>query len=148
MNAVAYQHPDGHELIVSRDNHLTMLNADCGDALSIPIGPGAMRELGERLDEAVAKAGCPTGARLAFRIEGRAKAASWSLDTLPTPARLTTLAAPVVIVGLYTTIDGARHAMPGGRRFHAHIVVPATDAAGHLQTIDLQDGAKLWLQQP
>jgi len=49
MNAVAYQHPDGHELIVSRDNHLTMLNADCGDALSIPIGPGAMRELGERL---------------------------------------------------------------------------------------------------
>lgn len=51
MSTVTYSHPDGHELIVSRDHHLTMLNADCGDALSIPIGPGAMRELGEKLIE-------------------------------------------------------------------------------------------------
>lgn len=106
----------------------------------------SLDELGERLDEAVAKAGCPTGARLAFRIEGRAKAASWSLDTLPTPARLTTLAAPVVIVGLYTTIDGARHAMPGGRRCSHRR--PGDRRRGPMQTIDLQDGAKLWLQQP
>lgn len=48
MNAVAYSHPDGHELLLSRE-HITMLNADSGDALDIPIGPGAMRELGEKL---------------------------------------------------------------------------------------------------
>lgn len=109
-------------------------------------GVTSLDELGKRLDDAVIKAGCPDGARLAFRIEGRAKVATWSLDTLPTRAELTTAAKPVTIVGLYTTLDVARHAMPNGRHFHAHIVVPATDAAGHLQTVDLEDGAKLWLQ--
>jgi hypothetical protein len=111
-------------------------------------GVTSLDELGKRLDDAVAKAGCPNGARLAFRIEGRVKAATWSLDTLPTRAQLNTLARPVVIVGLYTTLDGPRHAMPDGRRFHAHIVIPVTDAAGHLQTVALEDGAKLWLQRP
>jgi hypothetical protein len=127
-----------------------MLQVISPAAWSRPVrlhGVTSLDELGKRLDDAVADAGCPNGARLAFRIEARAKAATWSLDTLPTRTQLTTLAAPVIIVGLYTTLDGARHAMPSGRRFHAHIVVPATDAAGHLQTVDLEDGATLWLQR-
>jgi hypothetical protein len=107
----------------------------------------SLDDLERRLDGAVIAAGCPDGARLAFRIEGRVTSATWSLDTLPARAAFTTLAAPATIVGLYTTVDGARHAMPDGRRFHAHIVFPASDAAGHLRAIVLDDGATLQLQQ-
>lgn len=109
-------------------------------------GVASFEDLEKRLDEAVAAAGCPDGARLAFRIEGRVTSATWSLDTLPARAAFTTLAAPATIIGLYTTVDSARHAMPDGRRFHAHIVFPAADAAGHLRAIVLEDGATLQLQ--
>lgn len=111
------------------------------------LGVSSLDELGKRLDEAVVAAGCIDGARLAFRIEGRAKSATWSLDTLPTQTQFTTNAAPIVVIGLYTTIDGGRHAMPTARRFHGHIVFPATDAAGHLRAVVLEDGAKLWIQR-
>lgn len=110
------------------------------------VGVSSVDDLGRRLDEAVRAAGCEDGARLAFRIEGRVTSATWSLDTLPARAEFTTLGAPALIVGIYTTMDAARHAMPAGRNFHAHIVFPAADAAGHLRSLVLENGAQLKLQ--
>jgi hypothetical protein len=83
----------------------------------------SLDDLERRLDGAVIAAGCPDGARLAFRIEGRVTSATWSLDTLPARAAFTTLAAPATIVGLYTTVDGARPALPARRRVHAGIII-------------------------
>jgi hypothetical protein len=54
MSAAIYTHPDGHE-ILHTPGHLTMLNADCGDEVSIPVGTIGLRELGERL---IALSGC------------------------------------------------------------------------------------------
>lgn len=108
--------------------------------------PASLDELGRALDEAVAQAGCHGPTRLAFRVEGRAASASWSLDTLPEKAELASLDTPVVVVGLYTTIDPARHAMPAGRRFHAHAVFPASGEAGHLRAIVFDGPVRLQLQ--
>lgn len=47
----------------------------------------------------------------------------------------------------HATEDGDRHAMSTGRRFHGHVVFPTIDAAGHLRTVVLEDGARLWIQR-
>ncbi|ODT64596.1 MAG: hypothetical protein ABS77_00005 [Phenylobacterium sp. SCN 69-14] len=106
----------------------------------------SLEALGAVLDDAVRSAGCGGGAKLAFRIETRVRRAVWSLDTLPARAELVTESEPAVIVGLYATEDAARHAMPAGRRFHAHIVFPTLDLAGHLREVDLEGGSNLQLQ--
>lgn len=102
--------------------------------------------LGQALEEAVETLGCGAGANLAFRIEARVRRAVWSLDTLPERAELVTANQRAVIVGLYATVDGQRHGMPTGRRFHAHIVFPDLDVAGHLRAVELESGATLQLQ--
>jgi hypothetical protein len=109
-------------------------------------GVASLDELAARLDRAVADAGCAGGAKLAFRIEGRARRATWSLDTRPERAEFTSGGERVVIVGLYATQDGDRHAIPTGRRFHAHVVFPDRDVAGHLRAVTLEDGASMRLQ--
>jgi hypothetical protein len=47
MTAI-YKHPDGHE-INPTPGYLTVTNADCADAVSVPIGGMGLRELGEHL---------------------------------------------------------------------------------------------------
>lgn len=48
MNTIVYQHPDGHEINLTR-GVLTVTNVDCADSVSVPIGHLGLRELGERL---------------------------------------------------------------------------------------------------
>jgi hypothetical protein len=105
----------------------------------------SLDELAERLDAAVGKAGCAEGATLAFRIVGQAATVTWSLDTRPERREVTTANQPVVIVGIYTTDPGA-YAMPTGRRFHSHVVVPSAGGAGHVRAVQLQPAATLQLQ--
>ncbi|MDG2522947.1 hypothetical protein P7B02_15535 [Caulobacter segnis] len=104
-------------------------------------------DLSRVLDEAVAAAGCADGARLAFRLEGRLLDAEYSLDTAPERADRTVRNRAAIIVGLYaSTPDAARYALPAGRRFHPHVVLPASGEAGHLRSVRLAPGGKLQLQ--
>lgn len=105
-------------------------------------GPADLDSFERALTEAVERSGCAGAARLAFRVEGRAKRVTWSLDTLPAKAEITTTDAKVIVVGLYSTMDPNRHAIPAGRRFHAHAFLPEKGVAGHLRAISL-DGAMI-----
>jgi len=106
---------------------------------------GSLDELAARLDAAVAAAGCGADATLAFRIEGRAAEVTWSLDSRPERREVKNTGESVTIVGLYSTTVGA-YALPAGRRFHAHVVVPGVDGAGHVRAVRLVDGGNLRLQ--
>lgn len=109
-------------------------------------GSGDLAAFERALADAVARSGCAGAARLAFRIEGHAKRVTWSLDTLPDKAEITTTDAKVVVVGLYSTIDAGRHAIPAGGRFHAHVFLPETGVAGHLRGLSLDGPMILRLQ--
>lgn len=114
-----------------------------------PVKLGAMAtidDLGAAIAAASAKAGCSGDARLAYRITARIEMAEWSLDTLPQRGDFTTTDQDAIIVGLYATVDQAKHFVTPGRNIHAHVVFPALGIAGHLKSVRLAAGAQLRLQ--
>jgi len=102
--------------------------------------------LGAAMTATVAKAGCSGDAKLAYRITARVQTAEWSLDTLPQRGDFTTTDQDAVIVGLYASVDQAKHFIPPGRNIHAHVVFPALGVAGHLKSVRLAPGAQFRLQ--
>jgi len=102
--------------------------------------------LGAAISNQVGAAGCSGPAKLAYRIEGRVRRAEWSLDTLPQRGDFVTEGQDVVVVGLFASVEQAKHFVPEGRNIHAHVVFPALSVAGHLKSLELEPGARLQLQ--
>lgn len=109
-------------------------------------GAASLDALGAIVGGEVSAGGCAYTAKLAYRVEGRIRTAEWSLDTLPVRGDFTAAGQNVVIVGLYANIDQASYFVPEGRNIHAHIVFPGLGVAGHLKALELEQGARLFLQ--
>ena len=86
--SAAYQHPDGHEINIAR-RILTATNSD-GESVSMPIGEGGLRELGERL---IALSKCEFTSPLDAEVAGNTIAANALNDILNAPSQAVSMAA-------------------------------------------------------
>jgi len=103
-------------------------------------------ELNFELDQVVDERGCGDDVLLPFKIKGHAHSITWSMDTKP--ARVTTTKNQnIVIVGLYNRNSRARYFMVKGYNIHPHVVLTKLGYAGHLRSVELDDGAQLYLPQ-
>ena len=106
---------------------------------------GTFDDLNFELDMLVEENGCGDDVLLPFKIIGRARSVTWSLDTQPEHRIGESLDEDVVIVGIYNRNDKERYFMVPGYNLHAHVVISSQDLAGHLRNLELEPGAKLWL---
>ncbi len=101
-------------------------------------------DLNFELDNVVDDIGCDDSVLLPFKIKGHAQSVTWSMDTKP--ARVTTTRNQhVEIVGLYNRNNKSKYFMVRGYNIHPHVVMQETGYAGHLRSVTLDDGAKLFL---
>jgi len=101
-------------------------------------------DLNFELDQVVDDLECGDDVLLPFKIKGYAKSVTWSMDTHP--SRITTTKdQPVVIVGLYNHSDKTKYFMVKGYNIHPHVLMPGLGYAGHLRSVELNEGAALLL---
>jgi len=109
-------------------------------------GVGSFDGLGFLLDKAVDDMGCDDSARVPFKITAHANSVTWSVVNGPGKDEVVvTKDVPVTVVGIYARTDKEHLHMVKGYNFHAHVVLPGQDAAGHIREIDLRDGGTLYL---
>lgn len=106
---------------------------------------GSFDDLNFELDQVAEENGCGDDVLLPFRITGHARSVTWSLDTAPHHKVTETRDQDVVVVGIYNRNAKTTYFMVPGYNLHAHVVMPALDLAGHVRTLELEAGAKLWL---
>lgn len=106
----------------------------------------SIADLGAAIADAAKANGCSGETKLAYRISVHVVSADWSLDTLPQRGDFTTTYQDALIVGLYASVDQAKHFVTPGPNIHAHIVFPGLGVAGHLKSVHLAPGASLSLQ--
>ena len=87
---------------------------------------------------------CGDDALIPFKIIGHANTLKWSMDT-EHPRVTDEKDLDVEIVGLFTAKDKSKYFMVKGYKVHPHVVLTAKDQAGHMRTVDLKEGAKLFL---
>lgn len=101
-------------------------------------------DLNFELDNVTDDMGCGEDVLLPFRIKGHAQSVTWSMDTKP--SRITTTKDQhVEIVGLYNRNNKSKYFMVKGYNIHPHVVMQEEGYAGHLRSIKLDEGAKLFL---
>jgi len=103
-------------------------------------------ELNFELDQVVDDLECGDDVLLPFKIKGYAKSVTWSMDTHPSRV-ITTKDQSVVIVGLYNRSDKTKYFMVKGYNIHPHVVMPGVGYAGHLRSVELNEGAALLLPE-
>ena len=87
---------------------------------------------------------CGDDALIPFKIIGHANTLKWSMDT-EHPRVTDEKDVDVEIVGIFTAKDKAKYFMVKGYKVHPHVVLTAKDQAGHMRTVELEEGAKLFL---
>jgi hypothetical protein len=89
---------------------------------------------------------CGDDTLLPFKIVGHANSLTWSMDT-EHPRVTNEKDIDVEIVGLYTAKaeDKKKYFMVKGYNVHPHVILTKKDEAGHMRTVDLQEGATLYL---
>ena len=87
---------------------------------------------------------CGGDALIPFKIIGHANTLTWSMDT-EHPRVTDEKDLDVEIVGIFTAKDKAKYFMVKGYNVHPHVVLTAKDQAGHMRTVELEEGAKLFL---
>lgn len=101
-------------------------------------------DLNFELDLLIDDLGCNDDVLLPFKIKGHASSVTWSMDTHP--SRITTTKDQNVdIIGLYNRTSKQRYFMVRGYNIHPHVVMRESGYAGHLRSIELDKGAKIYL---
>lgn len=109
-------------------------------------GVGSFDGLGFLLDNAVDDMGCDDSTRVPFKITAHANSVTWSVVNGPGKDEvIVTKDVPVTVVGIYSRTDKEHLHMVKGYNFHAHVVIPGQDVAGHIRELDLRDGGTLYL---
>lgn len=97
------------------------------------------------LEDQAEEMGCEDDVLLPFKIIGHADSVTWSLDTQPRHLVQDTKDQDVVIVGLYNRNQREKYFMVRGYNLHAHVLMKGIGKAGHLRSLELNDGARLYL---
>jgi hypothetical protein len=109
-------------------------------------GVSSFDGLGFLLDGAVDDMGCDDSAHVPFRITAHANSVTWTVVNGPGKDEVVvTQDVPVTVVGIYSRSDKEHLHMVKGYNFHAHVVIPGQDVAGHIRELDLRDGGTLYL---
>jgi len=87
---------------------------------------------------------CGDDALIPFKIIGHANTLTWSMDT-EHPRVTDEKDLDVEIVGIFTAKDKQKYFMVKGYKVHPHVVLSDKDQAGHMRTVDLEEGATLFL---
>ena len=102
-------------------------------------------DLNFELDDQSENLGCGEDVLLPFKIVGKANSVTWRLDTQPNKLKRTSHNKAVTIVGIYNRNDRQHYFMSEGYHLHAHVLMTDDKIAGHLENIDLLEGATLYL---
>lgn len=96
------------------------------------------------LDDILQSGDCAEDMLVPFKIKGKAKSVTWSMDT-DNHKTITNKDVDVEIVGIYNLSEKSKYYMVKGFSIHAHVLIPSLKYAGHIRDIELETGANLYL---
>lgn len=88
---------------------------------------------------------CGDDVAFPFKIVGHANSLTMSLDTSPNHLVEEYQDKDVTIVGIYNQDNKEKYFMVKGYNIHPHVLMTQDDLTGHLRTVDLLEGATLYL---
>jgi hypothetical protein len=148
-------HPDAHHVPVMMsqqpepDSGFVMLQLASPSTWRRQLEPlpaiTSFDDLNFELDDIAETLQCGDNVLLPFKLIGHANSLTWRLDTRPDKLKTDSENVDVIIVGIYNRNQRRQYFMSEGYNLHAHVLLPREKMAGHVENIDLAEGAKLFL---